>query len=71
MRVDEKWTRFVIVPRDALRAEHELHGVGSVHDGRLTLNLYLRSGGTVTAGTGRGDEQRDWTCFLEHWPLAA
>ncbi|MCX4242734.1 PDDEXK-like family protein [Paraliomyxa miuraensis] len=70
-RIDDQWTNFVILSRDDLRIEHDLHGVGSAHQGRLTLNLYFRSDGTVMAGTSHGDAQRDWTRFRDRWPQAA
>lgn len=67
VRAGEGWKDFIIVPREDLRTEHEMFGVGSISKNKLILNLYFRGEG-IFAGTSHGNEQRNWTRYRSRWP---
>ncbi len=60
VRHGPNWGPYLIIPRDALRQEHELHRIGSASKERLILRfVYGRD--RVRCGT------RDLSAFLNDW----
>lgn len=57
----DRWTDFVVVPREDLYNEHDLYEVGSVHDGKARFRLRFTDT-AVACG------KRDWSRFRDAWP---
>lgn len=60
VRHDARWGPYVIVNRDTLRTEHELHRIGSESSGKLRLRFRYEPE-QVRCG------QRDFTQFRSEW----
>ena len=65
VRRNSEWGPFVIVDRDTLRAEHELHRVGSVSNNKLILRLVYER---ARVGCGRRDLSK-FRSDCSKWPL--
>ena len=58
----DRWADFVVVSREDIYNEHDLHQVGSLHDGTVRLRLRFRD---TDVDCGR----RDWTRYRDNWPV--
>ena len=56
-----RWADFVVVSREDIYVEHDIHGAGSAHDGKVRFRLRFSDAGVDCGG-------RDWTHFRDNWP---